>query len=362
MNIKKVKLSNFRNYESTELELSPNINIVYGDNAQGKTNLLEAIYIASIGKSYRADKENEVVKFKETFARINLEYEKNEKLKTIDFYIDNNNKKQIKHGETVVRSSDHIGEINVVIFSPDSMNIIKGSPSKRRKFLDILICQISKTYLYNLQQYNKIIKLKNAVLKNDFDKIDNTYLDILDEKLSEFAYLIVNDRTKMIECIKEKAKKIHGNLTCKKENFDIEYISDYKNLKKEDILDSLKKQRKQDIMRKMSTKGPQKDDFEVYIDDKKVDVYGSQGQKRTSLLTLKLSEFEVLMDKKEERPILLLDDVLSELDNSRIIYLLEYIQNYQTIITTTEIDIIKKIKNANLFNVTKGKIKIEGVV
>lgn len=362
MNIKKVKLSNFRNYESTELELSPNINIVYGDNAQGKTNLLEAIYIASIGKSYRADKENEVVKFKETFARINLEYEKNEKLKTIDFYIDNNNKKQIKHGETVVRSSDHIGEINVVIFSPDSMNIIKGAPSKRRKFLDILICQISKTYLYNLQQYNKIIKLKNAVLKNDSDKIDTTYLDILDEKLSEFAYLIVSDRTKMIDCIKEKAKKIHENLTCKKENFDIEYISDYKNLKKEDILDSLKKHRKQDIMRKMSTKGPQKDDFEVYIDDKKVDVYGSQGQKRTSLLTLKLSEFEVLMDKKEERPILLLDDVLSELDNSRIIYLLEYIQNYQTIITTTEIDIIKKIKNANLFNVTKGKIKIEGVV
>ncbi len=362
MNIRKIKLSNFRNYESTEISLSPNINIIYGDNAQGKTNLLEAIYIASIGKSYRADKEVEVIKFKEPYSRINLEYEKNDKIKNIEFFIDSNNKKQIKHGDTVVRSSDHIGEINVVIFSPDSMNIIKGSPSKRRKFLDILICQISKTYLYNLQQYNKILKLKNSVLKSDFDRIDNTYLDILDEKLSEFAYLIISDRNKMINYIKEKAEKIHENLTCKKESFDIKYISDYKNLTQQDILSSLKKSRKQDIMRKMSTKGPQKDDFEVYINEKKVDVYGSQGQKRTSLLTLKLSEFEVLMEKKEERPILLLDDVLSELDNSRIIYLLEYIQNYQTILTTTEIDIIKKIKNANLFNVTKGNIKIEGVV
>lgn len=362
MNIKKIKLLNFRNYDSLDIALSPSINIIYGDNAQGKTNLLEAIYISSIGKSYRADKEVEVVKFKEKFSRINLEYEKNSKIRTIEYYLDSNNKKQIKHGETIVKISDHIGEINVVIFSPDSMNIIKGSPSKRRKFLDILICQISKTYLYNLQQYNKLLKLKNTVLKQDFDKIDNTYLDIIDEKLSEYAYLIIQERIKIIEKIKNKAQNIHENLTCKKESFDIKYISDYKDFDKKDILKFLKNQRKQDILRKVSTKGPQKDDFEVYVDGKKVDVYGSQGQKRTSLLTLKLSEFEVLMEIKEEKPILLLDDVLSELDNNRIVYLLKYIEEYQTIITTTEIDILKNIKNANLFKIEKGNIKIEGVV
>ncbi|MEG0073682.1 MAG: DNA replication/repair protein RecF [Clostridia bacterium] len=357
MEIKSLEIKNFRNYESLEIQLNNRLTVIFGDNAQGKTNILEAIYVLAIGKSYRTEKENEIIKFNEQYSRLFMKYtdDNADKEKTIEYYLDKNNKKQIKDNSfSVKRMSDHIGIVKLVVFSPQSMDIVKGAPSKRRKYLDILLSQISKTYLYNLQQYNKYLKIKNSMLKQEKKDIDLTYLDIIDEQLAKYSFCIITERKRVVDDIKQHSEKIHQKLTCKKEKIDIEYKSDFSNMKSEQILSVFKNTRKNDIFRKISTKGIQKDDLDIKINELNVDTYGSQGQNRTALLTLKLAEFEVLIDAKEDKPILLLDDVLSELDNERINYLLQYVSKYQTIITTTDIAILKNIE-ASFIKIENGK-------
>jgi len=240
------------------------------------------------------------------------------------------------------------------------LEIIKGSPKNRRKFIDVLLSQLSKMYLVKLQEYNKVLSIKNTLLKNESGNIDNDYLDILDEKLSGYIEYIVQERTNLVNKINEYAKKIHKNLTNNLENIEIKYISEFLDLDIQSIYNILKRNRNYDTIKKSSSKGVQRDDIEVYVNDLEVKTYGSQGQNRTSLLTLKLSELEILRDEKEDTPILLLDDVLSELDNNRIEYLLEYIKGYQTIITTTEIDTLKHLCNISFYKVLGGKVeKIE---
>lgn len=357
MYIKNIKLSNFRNYDFQEIELINGINLFVGDNANGKTNIIESIYLSAFGKSYRTNKDTELINFDNEFSRVETEYIKNDINKKIEVFVDNNNKKYIKQDEIKVKKlSDHVGELLIVIFSPDSLDIVKGAPAKRRSFLDMICSQISTSYFINLQEYLKCLKLKNSLLKNG--NIDKDYIFILHEKMSEYIFNICNYRKNIIEKLLKKACVIENNLTDFKENINLEYISDFTNLNKEEIKKILEEHLNIEIMRKSSVKGIQRDDILILVNDKEVSKYGSQGQNRTALLTLKLANFELLMEEKEQVPILLLDDIMSELDSNRISFLLKYIKEYQSIITTTDASFAKNAENILIKSVKDGKVYI----
>ena len=353
MYIKKIKLTNFRNYKEQEIEFEKNINIFYGDNAQGKTNIIESIFMCSLGKSFRTNKDAEVIKFNEENTSIITEYEKSDRDGKIK--IELNNKKSIYvNGIKIKKLSELLGNINTVLFTPEDINILKDTPQKRRRFLDIMIGQLRPNYVHLLNMYNKTLEQRNNYLKQI--KLENKpeeMLEIWDEKLAEYGEKIYIYRNEFIEKIKSKINKIHNGITDEKEELKIEYISNCNN--KEEYLNLLKERRKVDIIRGNTTKGIHRDDFNIYINDKLVNIYGSQGQNRTVVLSLKISELQVIYDEIGEYPILLLDDFMSELDEKRRRNFLENIKNTQVIITCTD-----KIEIPNLdykmYNVKEGTV------
>lgn len=356
MYLKRLELENFRNYEKQEINLINGINLFLGRNAQGKTNIIEALYVCSFGKSYRTTKDNELIMFNKPYCKINLDYLKGDINSNTSFYIDNLNRKQIKNNEVKVKKiADYVGEIPVVIFSPESLDIVKGSPAKRRNFVDMICCQLSKSYIICHHEYMKCFKMKNTMLKQDV--IDEGYIEVLHEKMSGYIKKIVETRLKVIEKIEQYAKSIQKKLTNGAEDIVLNYKSDFIGMNENEIKKYLDDHLYIDKLRKSCVKGIQRDDIEILVDSNEVAVYGSQGQKRTSLLTLKLANFELLKDVKGENPILLLDDIMSELDGVRTNFLLEYIENYQSIITTTEDTFVKDIQNIKYFNVESGNVK-----
>lgn len=359
MYLKKLQLTNFRNYENLELEFSENINVFVGNNAHGKTNILESIYLSSITKSYRTNKDIECIKFDSEYFRINHEYIlDNDSKIDVEVYLDNTNKKQIKeNGIRINKYADFIGTIPLVIFSPDNMDIVRGSPKNRRKFLDILISQLSRSYVISLQEYNKLLALKNNLLKQDKLHVDLTYLDLLDEKLAEKIEYIMLYRNKYVDNVEKHATKIQKKLSKGDECLKLKYVSDFLGKSKEDIKKILLNSRENDFFRKTSNKGIGHDDIIVFVNEKEVATYGSQGQNRTALLSMKLAEFEILKEEKENTPIILLDDVFSELDRERINFLIEYVSKYQVFITTTEIDSIDNIYDKEIFKIKNGIVE-----
>ena len=354
MYITKIKLTNFRNYDEQFIELGKNINIFYGDNAQGKTNVIESIFLASIGKSFRTNKENELIQFNKDFSSVYIEYEKSDRDGNVK--IDIKNKKNIYiNGIKIKKLSDLLGNINTVIFTPDDINILKDGPQKRRRFLDIMIGQLRPNYIYLLNMYNKTLEQRNNYLKQikDENKSEDL-LDIWDEKLVEYGVQIYNYRNEFIEKLKNKINDIHNKITSEKEEIKIEYISNCIN--KEIYLKWLKERRKLDIIKGYTTKGIHRDDFNVYINNQLVNVYGSQGQNRTVILSLKISELQVIYDEIGEYPILLLDDFMSELDEKRRKSFLENIKNTQVIITCTDKIDIENL-DYKIFNVKNGKVE-----
>ena len=356
MYLSKLKLENFRNYENQELNLINGINLFLGDNAQGKTNIIEAIYICAFGKSYRTLKDNELIMFGKEYCRINLDYIKNDNNFNTSFFIDILNRKQIKNNEIKIKKiADYVGEIPIVIFSPESLDVVKGAPSKRRNFIDMICCQLSKSYIIYHQEYMKCLKIKNSILKDDY--IDENYIEVLHEKMSKYIKNIVEYRKKIVELLNKYSKTIQKKLTDEKEEIEILYNTDFLNMDEKEIKKYLDEHLYIDKLRKSSIKGIQRDDLEIYINQKEVSKFGSQGQKRTALLTLKLANFELLKELKEETPILLLDDIMSELDSKRINFLLRYIENYQSIITTTEDTFVKDISNIKIYKVSNGRLE-----
>lgn len=356
MYLKKLKLENFRNYENQEINLINGINLFLGDNAQGKTNIIEAIYSCSFGKSYRALKDNELIMFDKDYCNITLEYFKNNIDSVTNFYIDNLNRKQIKNNEVKIKKiADYVGEIPIVIFSPESLDVVKGSPSKRRNFIDMICCQLSKSYIIYHQEYMKCLKMKNSILKNDY--IDENYIAILHEKMSNYIKKIVDYRQNIIKKLDFFAVDIQKSITNEKEEIKLVYNTDFLGMDEQTIKKYLDDHLYIDKLRKSTIKGIQRDDIEIYINEQEVSKFGSQGQKRTALLTLKLANFELLKNEKNETPILLLDDIMSELDSKRINFLLKYIQNYQSIITTTEDTFVKNIENIKISKVSNGRVE-----
>ena len=351
--IKNIKIKNFRNYEQEEIKLEKNINIFYGKNAQGKTNIIEAIFLCSLGKSFRAKKDNEMIKLNEQNAIVEIEYEKSDRDGKIKIEI--GNKKNIYlNGIKIKKLSELLGNLNIVIFTPDDINILKGGPQNRRRFLDIMISQLRPNYMHILNLYIKTMEQRNNYLRQIKEEHkDENLLDIWDEKLAEYAIKIYEYRKEFIEKIIKKINIIHQNITNGEEEIELEYITECDD--KEKYLELLKQRRKLDIIKGFTTKGIHRDDFMIYINKKEIKIFGSQGQNRTAMLSLKLAELQVIYDEIGEYPILLLDDFMSELDKTRRKNFLENIEGTQVIITGTEKLDIENLEYLE-YNVSNGKV------
>ena len=349
MFIKNIKVENFRNYENELIEFNKNINIIYGNNAQGKTNILEAIFFSALGKSFRTSKEKQVIMKEKDFFKIHTEFQKKDREGYIDLFLGDDKSISV-NGVKLNKLSELLGNINIVIFSPEDINLLKDESAVRRKFLDMMISQLRKNYIYNLNNYKKNLEQKNNYLKSR--NISDAMLDVYDEKLAEYSENVYQYRNEFIEKIKEKIKEIHSNIT--DEDISIVYKTDCES--KEKCLEKLKKNREKDKYRGFSSVGCHRDDFKILINGDEVDIYGSQGQNRTAILSLKMAELEVINDEIGEYPILLLDDFMSELDQERITNFLKNIKNIQVIITCTEkID----LENSTNFYVNNGKILLK---
>ena len=351
--IKNIKIKNFRNYDQEEINLEKNINIFYGKNAQGKTNIIEAIFLCSLGKSFRAKKDNEMIKLNEENAIVEIEYEKSDRDGKIKIEI--GNKKNIYlNGIKIKKLSELLGNLNIVIFTPDDINILKGGPQNRRRFLDIMISQLRPNYMHILNLYLKTIEQRNKYLRQIKEEHkDENLLEIWDEKLAEYAVKIYEYRKEFIEKIIKKLDIIHKNITNGEEQIELEYVTECDS--KEKYLKLLKERRKLDIIKGFTTKGIHRDDFVIYINKKEIKIFGSQGQNRTAMLSLKLAELQVIYDEIGEYPILLLDDFMSELDRTRRKNFLENIEGTQVIITGTEKLDIENLKYLE-YNVSNGKV------
>lgn len=368
MIIKNIEIKNFRNYSDLKLILKPNINIIYGNNGAGKTNLLESIYVLAFTKSHRSFIDNNLIKYGENNAKIKgtilngLSY-------NLEINLGKTTKKVKLDGNQISKLGDYIEKSNIIIFTSDDLELIKGFSSQRRKYLNLEISQISKTYFNVLNDYNKLLKIRNDYLKQvtDSKKINQNYFDTLTEYIVEKSVFIYQMRIKYIEKLNKECKKIYKQITGL-DNFEIKYIPSIitKTNSREEIkkimTEKLKNNLEKEIMLKSTLYGPHKDDFEFTVESKNLKNFGSQGQQRAAVLTLKLSEIELIENYKKSSPIILLDDVFSELDQKTINNLLFYInKGMQIIITTTDLENIKEeLKSqANLLHVVNGKIENE---
>ncbi len=357
MIIKSIELSNFRNYESLNLDFDKGTNILYGDNAQGKTNVLEAIYLSSITKSHKSSKDQDIIKFGEDEAHIRTYLEKDNDTYKVDMHLRKNSSKVIAvNGQKLKKAAGLLGLLNVVFFSPEDLSIIKNGPSERRRFIDMELCQLDSFYLYNLNNYNKIVNQRNKLLKDIYTNYSlKDTLDIWDSQLISYGSKIIERRISFINQLNEIIYEIHKKLSGDREEILIQYEP---NVLIEDFEKKLKQSQEKDIKLKMTTVGPHRDDICFNVNGIDIRKFGSQGQQRTAALSLKLSEIELVKKVTKDTPVLLLDDVLSELDSNRQKYLLDSIGNIQTIITCTGLDefVNDRFEINKVFKVSNGKV------
>lgn len=359
MIVESVELKDYRNYEFLDMKFNEHVNIIYGDNAQGKTNILESIYMCSTSKSHRGSKDREIVRFGEDESHIKLNVLKHDMKYRIDMHLKKNKTKGIAvNGIPIKKAVELFGIINIVFFSPEDLNIIKDGPSERRRFMDMELSQLDKIYLSNLVNYNKVLNQRNKLLKDiafsPSEQLMQT-LDIWDMQLVKYGSLIIKGRKSFIEKINTIISDIHFRLTGGIENIKVCYVPD---VDVNDFEEEVRNSRQKDIKYKVTGKGPHKDDLIFLINDNDVRKYGSQGQQRTAALSLKLSEIELVKLVIKDTPVLLLDDVLSELDSNRQNFLINSIGDIQTIVTCTGLDeFINNRMNINkIFKVTDGYV------
>lgn len=362
MIVKEIKALNFRNYEALQLEIHPRLNIFVGQNAQGKTNIIEMLYLSAIGKSFRTSKDQEMIQFNKSQAYTKINIQRFSGDKTIEIKLDAMAKKKMKVNQIpLVKRGELLGNLNVVIFSPDDLKIIKEGPGERRRFIDNEISQIYPKYYYTLNQYQRILQQRNKLLKeNRGKKID---LEIWNDQLIKYGATIILYRKRFIKRIGILAKLMHRKITEEKETLEIQYDSNVPIQEKEEITDitakfyaRLQEQRGMETARGVTMVGPHRDELIFKVNQMDVKNYGSQGQQRTSVLSLKLAELELIKGEVGEYPVLLLDDVMSELDLSRQNYLIHNLKNIQTFITTTMIEQlnVEKVENKNIYYVSRG--------
>ena len=357
MILKSVELNNFRNYESLHMELDSGTNILYGDNAQGKTNILESIYVNGTTKSHKGSKDREMIRFGCEESHIRTIVEKGGVDYQIDMHLKKNSSKGIAINRIPIRkASELFGILNLVFFSPEDLNIIKNGPSERRRFLDMELCQLNKLYLYELTRYNKILNQRNKLLKDIIlrPELKDT-LSVWDDQLVESGKKIIEAREEFVGELGVIVQKIHKSLSGNKEELILSYEPDSR---AEELEKKMMEYRERDMKFGQTTAGPHRDDLSFFVDKVDIRRFGSQGQQRTSALSLKLSEIELVKKSIHDTPILLLDDVLSELDSNRQNFLLDSIHDIQTLITCTGLDEFVK----NRFHINRVYQVVEGTV
>lgn len=355
MLVKSLELINFRNYNDLVVSFSKSTNIFFGDNAQGKTNILEAVYLASTTKSHKGSKDKEIIKIDQEESHIRMVVLRDQIEHRIDMHLKKHKPKGVAiDGIPIKKSSELFGIVNVVFFSPEDLSMIKNGPSERRRFLDMELCQLDKIYLYNLINYNKVLNQRNNLLKQigyNRNLLDTIY--VWDEQLVSYGISIIKTRELFVSRLNEIVASIHKNLTSEKEKLFIKYepnvsINDYNN--------KLKSSMEKDLVLKTTSIGPHRDDLVFNINGIDIRKFGSQGQQRTSALSVKLAEIELVKTTINDNPILLLDDVLSELDRNRQNQLLSSISNIQTIVTCTGLEefVSSRMSTDKIFQVVEG--------
>ncbi|MGG4122088.1 DNA replication/repair protein RecF [Bacillus licheniformis] len=368
MYIQNLTLSSYRNYERLDLQFENKVNVIIGENAQGKTNLMEAIYVLAMAKSHRTSNDKELIRWDEDYAKIEGRVIKKNGSVPIQLVISKKGKKgKVDHIEQQ-KLSQYVGAVNTIMFAPEDLNLVKGSPQVRRRFLDMEIGQVSPVYLHDLSLYQKILSQRNHFLKQlqTRKQTDQTMLDVLTEQLTEFAAKVVMKRLQFVDQLEKWAQPIHSGISRGLEELTLKYhtslhVSDSPDLSKmiNSYQETFSKLRDKEIERGVSLSGPHRDDVLFYVNGRDVQTYGSQGQQRTTALSLKLAEIDLIQEEIGEYPILLLDDVLSELDDYRQSHLLHTIQGrVQTFVTTTSVDGIdhKTLNEAEIFRVENGTL------
>ncbi|RAV19534.1 DNA replication/repair protein RecF [Paenibacillus contaminans] len=371
MFLKSIGLSGYRNYADFELRTDSSVNIFIGPNAQGKTNLLEAIYVLALTKSHRTHQDKELIGWDKQQALLYGELDKKYGPIKLQLSISQNGKKAKLNGLEQKKLSGYVGAMNVVMFAPEDLEIVKGSPGIRRRFLDMEIGQVQPSYLYDITQYQKILLQRNNFLKTPAaaNSSGSAMLDVWNEQIAGYGVKIIKKRQSFIEKLQQWAERIHSGITNGQEQLLIRYAPSLECPPEEAeavLLDQfmlkLSKVKEQEVRRGTTLVGPHRDDLLFYINDKEVQTFGSQGQQRTTALSLKLAELELIREEVGEYPILLLDDVLSELDRYRQTQLIETFQDkVQTFITTTGIESVNldKISGAAIFQVRSGTVVAE---
>lgn len=358
MVVKSLKLKNYRNYDLSALTFDPSTNILYGDNAQGKTNILEALYLSGTTKSHRGTKDRDIIQFGHDESHIETLVEKRGITFQIDLHLKKNSPKGIAIDKVPIRrASELFGIVHFVFFSPEDLNIIKEGPAGRRRFIDLELSQLDRIYLSNLSNYNRVINQRNSLLKDIYGQKNlMETLEIWDMQLVSYGNKILERRKEFIRQVNEIISDIHFKLTGGKERIILSYEESIGNMTFED---ALKRYRDRDMRMKSTTSGPHRDDI-CFMTDKGLDIrkFGSQGQQRTAALSLKLSEIELVKRAIGDTPILLLDDVLSELDSNRQNYLLNSIGDIQTIITCTGLEefVNNRFEINRVFKVSAGTV------
>lgn len=357
MFIESIQLKNFRNYQSLELNFDQGTNILYGDNAQGKTNVLESIYLCGTTKSHKGSKDKDMICFNQEESHIRMVIQKDFITYRIDMHLKKNKPKGVAiNGIPIKKARELFGIVNLVFFSPEDLNIIKNGPSERRHFLDLELCQLDRIYLSELSSYNHILNQRNKLLKDiSYQPYLEDTMDIWNHQLVQYGKSIIKKRQEFMGELNEIIREIHGNLTGKTEFLELSYEP---SVEEEVFQEALEKNRERDFKLKLTSVGPHRDDFCVKANGIDIRKYGSQGQQRTAALSLKLSEIYLVKKIIKDTPVLLLDDVLSELDSSRQTYLLNSIHDIQTMITCTGLDdfISHQFQINKVFKVVDGNV------
>ena len=360
MIVKSLKLNQFRNYESLQLSFDKGTNLFYGNNAQGKTNILEAVYLCGTTKSHKGSKDREMIRFGEEEAHIRMAISRSQSAYEIDMHLKKNRTKGVAvNGVPIKKASELFGIVNVIFFSPEDLNIIKNGPAERRRFLDLELCQLNKVYVYDLVQYNRVVVQRNKLLKEmDSDPSLKGTLNIWDSQLVRFGSELIRLRTRFVEELNELIREIHFHLSGEREELEIRYEP---NVTPETFEAELSRNRNQELRQRLTLTGPHRDDLNFIVNGADIRKFGSQGQQRTAALSLKLSEIELVKRTVKDYPVLLLDDVLSELDGKRQEHLLSEISHIQTLITCTGLDefVNSRFQMDKIFKIVEGTVESE---
>lgn len=360
MFIESIELLNYRNYDQLHMEFHEGTNVLYGDNAQGKTNILEAVYVCCTTKSHKSSKDKEIIRFGEDESHIKLKVRRDGVPYRIDMHLKKNKAKGVAvNGVPIKKASELFGIVNVIFFSPEDLNIIKNGPSERRRFIDLELCQLNKLYIYNLVQYNKVVVQRNKLLKElDYNPSLKETMNVWDFQLVRYGRELIRFREKFIEELNGIIHDIHYHLSGEREELILRYEP---NVTEDQFEESLERNRSSEIRQRLTLTGPHRDDMNFLVNGTDIRKYGSQGQQRTAALSLKLAEIELVKKTVKDYPVLLLDDVLSELDSKRQEHLLSEITHIQTMITCTGLDefVNSRFQMNKIFKIVEGTVESE---